>query len=78
MGYKRSIAFGAAVFNNQTNTPDSGPLYFLIWRIFTQITQAGLIRVEVQITEGGCNCRGGARWESSEADCTGSDIIGYA
>lgn len=80
MGYKESIAFGDAVFNNQENRPDSRPLYFLIWRIFTQITQAGLICVEVQITEGRCNCRrrGAARWESSEADCTGSSITGCA
>lgn len=80
IGYKESIAFGAAVFNNQENRPDFHPLYFLIWRIITQMTQAGLIWVEVQITEERCNCRrrGAAHWDSSKADCTGCSIMGHA
>lgn len=56
-GPKGSSLSGAAVFNKQENRPDSRPLYFLIWRIFAQITQAVLVCVEVQITEGGGNCR---------------------
>lgn len=55
--WRKSVAFGSAVFNNQESGPDSHTLYFLIWGIFTQITQAGLIWVEIQIIEEGCNCR---------------------
>lgn len=80
IGYEKNVALGTAVFHNHENGPDSSPLYFSIWRIFTQITQASLIWVEVQITEGGCNCRRHEAnlWESTETDCTGRSIIGDA
>lgn len=76
----KSVAFGSAVFNNQESQLDSHKLYFVILGIFTQITQAGLIWVEIHIIKEGHNCRrrGAACWEHGEADCTGNRIIGLA
>lgn len=62
------MAFGAAVFNNQESRPDSRTLYFLIWRILTQITQAGPRRAwKARLQRGDVIAGdvGATRWESS-------------
>ena len=76
----KSVAVGSAVFNKQESQLHSHKLYFIIWGIFTQMTQASLIWVEIQIIEEGCNCSRceAVLWERSEADCAGSHIIGPA